>query len=260
VRTLVALVTLSLLVGAAAHAQPGGAPAPATPDADRAEAERVYDEGTKHYDLGEWDLAIAAFKQAYERMPDPLFLFDIAQSYRRAGRCHEARDFYKSFVRDAPAAENRPKADKFIIDMDDCARKQDEQAALAARATPLPRPITAGAEPRLRGLHVAGIATAGAGVLFGVAGGVFSWRANDASRKVETLCRSGCVASAVAELDARGQASDRDAEILYAASGAAIVAGAAMFLWAETHPREPEPVAIAPVAGGGAMVLAHFEF
>jgi hypothetical protein len=93
--------------------------------------------------------------------------------------------------------------------------------------------------------------------LLGVGGGVFSWRANDAASKVEALCRTACVASAVAELDARGKASDRDAEILYAAGGAALVAGAAMFLWAETHSQTP--VAIAPLPGG-AMVLAKVEF
>ena len=253
-RTIATLVALSLVAGAA-RAQPATPPS----DVDRADAQRIYDEGTKHYDLNEWDAAITSFRAAYEKMPDPLFLFDIAQSYRRAGKCRDARDFYKSFVRDAPDAANRPKAEKFIVEMDDCVRTEDEQAALAARATPQPA-IVAAPEPRLRGLHVAGIASAGGGVLLAIAGGVFSWRANDAAHKVETLCANGCVASAVAELDARGQASDRDAEICYAVGGAALVTGAALFLWAETHPRSREPIAIAPVPGGGALVFAHVEF
>jgi hypothetical protein len=248
VRTVATIVAILSVASVAAHADAAAGVASPT---DRAAAQQFYDEGTKHYDLGEWDLAITAFKQAYERMPDPLFLFDIAQSQRRAGHCREALDAYKAFVRDAPEAENRPKAEKFITQMDECVRRDSAVAVVVHAPAPAPR------APRLRGLHVAGITAAAGGLLLGVGGGVFSWRANDAASKVEALCRTACVASAVAELDARGKASDRDAEILYAAGGAAIVAGAAMFLWAEAHPQTP--VAIAPMPGG-AMVLAKVEF
>jgi len=99
-----------------AHAQP--APGPAQPDA----AEAAYREGRRLYDLHEWDAAIAKFKEAYRLRSDPASLFNIAQSYRLKGDCGEASSFYKTYRRNFPTASNIAKVDKFIADLEPCAK------------------------------------------------------------------------------------------------------------------------------------------
>jgi hypothetical protein len=57
-------------------------------------AEDAYQRGRSHYDLHEWDQAIAEFKEAYRIRSDAASLFNIAQSYRLKGDCAQAACFY----------------------------------------------------------------------------------------------------------------------------------------------------------------------
>jgi len=107
--TLVALV----LAAGTAHAQ---APAP-NPAADAA-----LSEGRRLYDLQEWDQAIVKFKEAYRLRADAPSLFNIAQSYRLKGDCASAASFYKTFKRNFPKEKNLEKVDKFITEMEACAK------------------------------------------------------------------------------------------------------------------------------------------
>ena len=91
--------------GALASAVPSRARAADDPVA--AEAKRHYDEGTKAFNLGEFPRAIAEFKATYNVKPDPLLLYNIAQSYRLQGDPAQALFFYKSFLRNMPYAANR---------------------------------------------------------------------------------------------------------------------------------------------------------
>ncbi len=106
-RWLVLIVVLGVGV---AHAQPAPDPAAA-----------AYQEGRRLYDIREWDQAIVKFKEAYRLQPEARSLFNIAQSYRLKGDCVEALGFYKTFKRNYPT-EQTDKVDKFIIEMDACAK------------------------------------------------------------------------------------------------------------------------------------------
>jgi tetratricopeptide (TPR) repeat protein len=111
--TLATTVLALALAGSAAHAQ---APVQ-NPAADAALAE-----GRRLYDLQEWDKAIAKFKEAYSLREDAAALFNIAQSYRLKGDCAQAASFYKTFKRKFPDEKNIDKVEKFIVDMDTCAK------------------------------------------------------------------------------------------------------------------------------------------
>jgi len=93
------------LVAALAIAMATAAPAAAQPAGGEEQARVLYAEGRRHYDLAEWDQAIASFKEAYTAYAEPLFLFNIAQAYRQKGDCAGARTFYKSYLRNATDAE-----------------------------------------------------------------------------------------------------------------------------------------------------------
>src|SRR5688572_21912599 len=68
---------------------------------------RLYQEGTQHYNLSEFEEAVAAYREAYRLRPDAVFLFNIAQSYRMLKRYAQAAQFYKSYLRVRPDASNR---------------------------------------------------------------------------------------------------------------------------------------------------------
>jgi tetratricopeptide (TPR) repeat protein len=68
---------------------------------DKVEAAKLFDLGKRHYNLNEWDDAIAQFKSAYKLFPDPVYLFNIAQAYRLKGTksCALSAQFYASYLR-----------------------------------------------------------------------------------------------------------------------------------------------------------------
>src|SRR5258705_2524214 len=110
-RMLVIVVTLAIATAAAAQ-----------PVDVRKQAETLYKDGTKHYNLREYPEAITAFKEAYRLLSSPLFLYNIAQSFRLAGDCTNAISYYKTYLRDAPKDPDRPKIEKWIAEQEACVK------------------------------------------------------------------------------------------------------------------------------------------
>lgn len=103
------------------------APAFAQP-ADPAAEERarvLYEKGTKHYDLAEYDEAIAAFKDAYKELKEPLFLYNIAQAYRQKRDCVNAVKFYKTYLRGESEGATADQARTFVSELEACAKEQE---------------------------------------------------------------------------------------------------------------------------------------
>ncbi|MDX2019622.1 MAG: hypothetical protein SF187_05225 [Deltaproteobacteria bacterium] len=126
------LVLVWLAASSVAHA--------ADPEAD---SKRLYKEGTKHYNLGEFEEAVTAYKSGYDAKPDPVFLFNIAQAYRLWNKPDKAIFFYKSFLRNLPEAPNRPEVERRIAEMQteldkQSAQKQEPEPINAAPVTAAP--------------------------------------------------------------------------------------------------------------------------
>jgi hypothetical protein len=64
--------------------------------------------------MGDFDGAIRAFTQGYALRPKPLFLFNIAQAYRKSGRDLSALSFYEKFLLAAPDSPYRPETQAYI--------------------------------------------------------------------------------------------------------------------------------------------------
>jgi hypothetical protein len=90
--------------------------------------------------LGEFARAIAEFKTTYNAKPDPLLLYNIAQSYRLAGDASQAVFFYKSFLRNMPAATNRKEVEMQIRKLEKQLQGQAPTAPAAAQSQ-LPVPV-----------------------------------------------------------------------------------------------------------------------
>ncbi len=86
---------------------------------------RLYQEGTQHYNLSEFEEAVAAYREAYRLRPDAVFLFNIAQSYRMLKRYGQASQFYKSYLRVRPDASNRGEVERRIEEMDAAAKAEN---------------------------------------------------------------------------------------------------------------------------------------
>lgn len=112
--------TLVAALVAGAPSSASGAEPPESPDAA---ARRHYEAGRKAFDLGEFDKAIVAYKEAYKLKPDPAFLFNIAQSCRLSNDPAQAAFFYRSYLRNRPDAPNRDEVEERIKQMDEAARK-----------------------------------------------------------------------------------------------------------------------------------------
>lgn len=212
-------------------------------------ADDAYQRGRAHYDLREWDEAIAAFKEAYKLRPDAPSLFNIAQSYRLKGDCAEAASFYKTYRRNFPNEKNIARVEQFIREMDECAKQQATTPAPDAATTgttqppppdptvttdtspttptstvtgtssPPPGAATMHTDQRSRSLALTGLGVAGAGVLGIIGGTVFAFRAQSIEDDVMQLPRWD------PDLHDRGERADLLAKVLFGVGGAAVIGG-----------------------------------
>jgi tetratricopeptide (TPR) repeat protein len=101
--------------------------APLTASAETAnerEARLAFEEGSKAFNLGEFQRAIAAYRKAYNLVPDAVFLYNIAQAYRLNNDSQQALFFYKSFLSNRPDAPNRKDVERRIRDLEAQLEKQ----------------------------------------------------------------------------------------------------------------------------------------
>jgi tetratricopeptide (TPR) repeat protein len=77
-------------------------PAQAAAESDKAVARAHYETATRLYDVREYADALKEYKAAYIAKPDPAFLFNIGQCYRKMGKNPEAIDFFQQFLKKAP--------------------------------------------------------------------------------------------------------------------------------------------------------------
>lgn len=233
---------LLCLVARVATAQPAPLPAP-----DLSKVEQLFEKGTKHYDLGEHADAIVAFKQAYQLMPDPSFLFNIGQAYRAQKNCREATAAYKAYLRNAPD-EDRAKVEKFIVELADCTRQQE---VVARRALPPPR-----LSRRTKIMRWGGVAAAGVGLAMFGGAFVFSARASDAEGDFQRLCENGCAAAVAVPIEDRGKAASRNALILSSIGGTLVVLGTSAFVYSLIWPHH----IVVRANAEGAMISTAVRF
>lgn len=246
----------------------------AQPSDKNAEADAALDEGRRLYDLREWDQAIAKFKEAYRLRADAPALYNIAQAYRLKGDCARAATFYKTFKRNFPEEKN---VDKFIADMEECAKKQPAMpepvepkpepepeptpAPAVADATP---PATDGAKQPVRppvdsvpeegsagrGMRLAGLTTAGIGLVALGVGVGFGLRAQALANDAENLL-PGAVWDPT--LETRGESAQRASRLFLIGGGVALVAGGALYVLGRKQASETPSVALVPTGDGASV-------
>ncbi len=118
-------------------------PSVATAEGGLLEAKRHFSDGVKAFNLGEFARAAQEYRAAYLIKPDPVLLYNIAQSYRLAGDAEQALFFYRSFLNSVPKAVNRAEVHDRIAKLE---AEIEEMSRQAKAQTPPPAPAAA-AEP-----------------------------------------------------------------------------------------------------------------
>jgi tetratricopeptide (TPR) repeat protein len=107
------------------------------PEVDRERIARAkFVEGTKAYNLGQFEAALTAYKEAFELKPHPGFLFNIAQCYRHLGQYATAAFYYRRYRNEAQlSAADALVLEDLLADVEDrqeeLEREERAQAELA---------------------------------------------------------------------------------------------------------------------------------
>jgi tetratricopeptide (TPR) repeat protein len=125
-----------------------GAAATAFAEDDAMAAKAHFETGVRHFDLSEYEPALAAFKEAYRSKPDPVFLYNIAQCHRKLGHTDEAITFYQNYLRRAPEAKNRAEVERRLAELQSLRPAESVPAAEPTSGRAQPAPLSTGSEPR----------------------------------------------------------------------------------------------------------------
>jgi tetratricopeptide (TPR) repeat protein len=113
-------------------------------DSNKANARAHYETATRLYEIREYDKALLKYKSAYLAHPDPAFLFNIGQCYRKLGQDDEALNFFQQYLKKAPPEDpNRRQVQARIRDIETEAKlkaKAVQAAPALSSPTPLPNP------------------------------------------------------------------------------------------------------------------------
>ncbi len=279
------LIVSAALFGAVAPVSAQPAPPPMD-DAKKAEAKALYDKGITHYNLGEYDKAIAAFRQAYEISLAPGLLFNIAQAHRLNKDYEQASKLYSTYLRLKPDAPNRADVEARIAEMNAILAQQNKvgdkapvgtvppegekgppkpatptptdpssgtpppsDPAVGSVTTDVPRPVSGGAT-----LKLAGISTAALGGALIITGAIFGSMASGAESDLNGLNNGGTWDQAAQDKYDSGKRNNTIAIACLVTGGLAVVGGGAMWFVGNKKSKESS-VAIVPARGGGTFAV-----
>ena len=143
---------LCALLGAVLPARVAAAEEPAKPKLSETQKQEVrdrYDKATRLYYLRKYSEAVAEYEAIYLLSADPVMLYNIAQCHRQNDEPEQAAQFYKNYLRNAPAATNRADVEKKITEMERLAedRRKLPPASVPGAATPTAPPAGAAISP-----------------------------------------------------------------------------------------------------------------
>ncbi len=243
-----------------------------TDTATQAKAGVLFEKGQAHFQAGEYQAAIQLFQDAYGLVHDPVYLFNIAQSFRKTLDCVAASDYYNRYLAQAkngdaktaakvqgwlrelqPCVEQRRQEREAVehaaqIEREEKAREQAErQRQLAATTHPITHEIDRG-----RGWRIGGVAAASVGVV-GLALGV-TYSVIGGNKKTEAATQLAMTHDLTdptyVSLDQDGRDANTLATVGYIAGGVLALGGVAMYIYGRI---DVERVVITPAPGGAAV-------
>jgi tetratricopeptide (TPR) repeat protein len=253
-------LTLAAILAAASPAYADNA---LRPERIPNKARQLAEKGRSFHDAGNYDAAVAAFKEAYVLAPSPGLLFNIAQSYRLAGNCDEAAWMYRRFLDTNPIGNHRAIAEQHLATVERCGNggllvsaPEPKQDAIAVPEPETNKLITfASTDGKHKTYKRIGLGTAiGGGVLLAGAA-FFAIDANDASNTVAEAYKRGGKWNDIKDVDARGRRSSTIATALGIGGGLAVASGAVLYALGR-HYEQAQHVAVTPTTRGAQVSLS----
>jgi tetratricopeptide (TPR) repeat protein len=265
-RILLAALLLVTVSAGVAHGEPRAS------RKKRARAEKLYEEAVRHYNVGDYDLAIVRFKESYVLFPAPLLLFNVAQAYRLKGDCPQALRSYRAYLREEPDPPNKDKVTEAIriceekkpapVEPEPSPPVEPKPASTETRSLPPARPVTAApiakrSAPHTRpgsgrGMRVVGLSVAAAGLAAAGTGAWLGMRAASDAEAIDSF--DGEWNRSWEEREARQRRDATLGPALLAAGGAAVAGGVILYLVGRRHGRAE--IAATPTDGGAGVVLS----
>lgn len=211
-------------------------------------AEDLYDRGQTAYDAGAYQEALDLWTRAYDLSHQTLLLYNLAQAYRLNGNCASALSTYKRFVAIDPTADQRPRAEDFVRELEPtCGERPapivEHPVAVVERPHESERPG--------RTLKIAGLMTGGAGITLLASGLLLGRHASALGEQVTTACASNCDWTILKDKDATGRRDAAIGRTLDAIGVAAIATGTILYYLGDRK----DEIHIAPLsARSGAIV------
>jgi tetratricopeptide (TPR) repeat protein len=244
-------------------------------DAALEEAKALVSKATVEYNVGRFEQSLELYTKAYERYQKPALLFNIGQCHRLLGHYERALFFYHGFLREQPDSPNRALAERHIEESQRAldAQRAAEAAESQRRASQVPSPApvasapptTAAPQPSVPApvtpaepsethppavLRIAGLATAGAGVILLGTGVALGLHAASLSNELTQVSAAHGMWSAQYQSDYdSGKSAASAANVLYVL-GSVAIAGGAVLTWLGWPKAAPVGAAIAPLPGG----------
>ena len=103
------ILSVCILSVAVAHAAPDAA--------TKKLAKQYVDSGIAAQAASDFDTAVKLYTKAYELVPAPVLLYNIAQAHRLGGRDAEAKTFYERYLAADPKGAPAPSAREFLAEI-----------------------------------------------------------------------------------------------------------------------------------------------
>lgn len=253
---------------------------------------KEFAEGKTYYSTGDYLSAAQHFAAAYNADPDPAYIFNVGQAYRRRAEakagdiptnCQQSVFAYRKFLEQLPEAPNRSEVEVYIKEMTTCAGrlvtepspwdKQPEKPPVDKLPVdkppvdkppidkpPIEPPIEHGGG--MTSMRKIGIGVGAAGVALSGIGFYFIKKSSNLNSDRAAL-ENDMIPDAeqlgdFKKIDDRGATAERNAAITLSIGGAMVLGGAALFVLGGSSTKEHK-VTVAP-SPQGAMVFGSFRF
>lgn len=237
----------------------------------KVEAENAYKYGQSLYLKEDYEGAARQFKAAYDLDPDPVYLFNIAQSYRLGKQCKDAGAYYRQYLAKAKSPPNADAVMTYIVEVDECAKAQnvaveppkpDPPQQIDEPATPVEPVETPIVDEQPRSnKRVAGYIVGGGGAVIVGLGFYFMSRVASLEEDANNVCPGACTSWTPentrdrARIDDKAHLNEKLMIGSWIAGGAALAAG--VYLVVTGGEKRESSVAITPTRNG-AMVSLSF--
>lgn len=228
--------------------------------------QKLYADGTIHYNKGEYADAIALWQRAYDLTHAPGLLFNLGQAHRLKGDCTKALELYDAYLRAEPDASDRDQVNQAIgickqIEVDRVEHERQAAAEAERRAREREAARAAEAEARLARVREAvardrarrrvGLIGIEVGVVVAAIGGGFGYEADH---------YAGVVAHHTGEWDAAAQRAQDLGRRDNAIGAGLLIGGAAIVatgvtLWVIGSREHRVEAAVTVSATGGGLVV-----